>query len=241
MGETLVEMKNIYKKFGEVYALKGVDFVIKRNEIVGLVGDNGAGKSTLIKILSGIYLADKGEIYFKGRRVHINSPKDAMKLGIETIHQDQALVNEMSVARNIFMGRELTKTLHLLDKKKMREKSMEILTDIGLHLKSPDINVKSLSGGERQGIAIARAMHFNAKILVMDEPTTALSIREAQKILQFIKQLRNSGVSCVFITHNLHHVYPVADRFTILSHGRKINDIMKKDTSIEKLEQLIMK
>jgi len=241
MNKIIIAMKNIHKRFGKTKALEGVDFTINENEIVGLVGDNGAGKSTLIKILSGIFTADIGEIYFNSKKVTIRAPWDAIELGIGTIHQDQALVNEMSVARNIFMGREPTTMFNLIDKNLMREQSMNILRDIGLSLKSPEAKVKSLSGGERQGIAIARAMYFNAKILLMDEPTSALSIKESKKILEFIRKLKQKGVSCVFVTHNLYHVYPVADRFTVLSHGRKIKDIKKKNTSIEEMEKYIIK
>lgn len=194
-----------------------------------------------VRIRQEVFLsADEGEIYFEGKKVKISSPRDAMRLGIETVYQEQALAPEMSVARNTFMGREPVRSLVLLDKKKMRRKSMETLRDIGLHVKSPDISVKFLSGGERQGVAIARVMHFKAKLLIMDEPTMALSVKDVQQVLQFVKQLKAQGISCVFITHNLYHVHPVADRFVILSHGRKVGDVRKEDASIDELAELIV-
>lgn len=194
-----------------------------------------------VRIRQEVFLsADEGEIYFEGKKVKISSPRDAMRLGIETVYQEQALAPEMSVARNTFMGREPVRSLVLLDKKKMRRKSMETLRDIGLHVKSPDISVKFLSGGERQGVAIARVMHFKAKLLIMDEPTMALSVKDVQQVLQFVKQLKAQGISCVIITHNLYHVHPVADRFVILSHGRKVGDVRKEDASIDKLDELIV-
>lgn len=241
MTETpIVKMVNIHKWFGKVYALKGVDVSIWRKEVVGLVGDNGAGKSTLIKILSGIFPPDKGEIYVEGKKIKLSSPRDAMRTGIETVYQEQALVDQMSIARNIFMGREPSKFLGFLNRKEMEEKSREILKNMGLTIRSPDISVKNLSGGERQGTAIARAMYFKAKILILDEPTIALSVKEAQQVLRFIKKLKEQKTTCIFITHNLYHVYPIADRFIVLAHGKKMGDIKKKDTSINKLAKLII-
>lgn len=243
MKEPLVKMVKICKSFGAIRALDSVDFAVGHSEIIGLVGDNGAGKSTLIKILSGIYPADKGEIYFEGRKVRIRNPKDAIRMGIETTHQDQALVDEMNVPRNFFLGAELVKSIgpiKLLDLKKMNEESMKGLEKIGLSLKSLNTPVKFLSGGQRQGVAIARALHFNSKLIIMDEPTMALSISETKKVLEFVKQLKDQGVSCVFITHNLYHAYPVVDRFVILSHGKKVGDVRKAETSISKLTKLIV-
>ena len=241
MEETpLVKMVNIHKWFGKVHALKGVDFEVWKGEIVGLVGDNGAGKSTLIKILSGVYQPDKGEIYFEGKKVKIPSPAFARALGIETVYQDQALVPYMDVMRNVFMGREICKKLGFLDLKAMEEKSMEALRNLGLRIRSPRALVALLSGGEREGVAIARAMFFKAKLVILDEPTVALSIKEAQKVLEFVKQLKDQGISCIFISHNLYHVYPVADRFVVLSRGRKVADVKKEQTSIEELAEIIV-
>jgi len=238
--DPFIKMINIHKWFGKYHVLKGVDFTIGYNEVIGLLGDNGAGKSTLIKILSGVYRADEGEIYVEGKKVSINSPEDARRLGIETVYQDQALVPEMNIIRNIFMGREPTKLKLFLNIKKMEEESTKILREIGLYTISPNVSVKFLSGGEKQGVAIARAMYFRTKLLILDEPTTALSIKESQRVLEFVKTLKSQGVSVVFITHNLYHVYPVADRFVILSHGRKVGDIRKEETSVDELTSLII-
>lgn len=238
--EKLTEMVNICKWYGRICALKDVNFTVRYNEVVGLVGDNGAGKSTLIKILSGYHKQDKGDILFEGKKVVFNSPAEARTLGIETVYQEQALALHQSIAKNIFIGREKTKMLGLIDGRKMNEESMKALRRIGLHLRSPDIPVESLSGGERQGVAIARATYFSAKLIILDEPTAALSIKEAQKVLEFVQLLRGEGISAVFITHNLYHVFPVADRFVVLSHGEKVADVEKGETSIEKLSKLIV-
>lgn len=235
----LVRMVNIHKWFGSVHALKGVNFSVKKAEVVGLVGDNGAGKSTLIKILSGVYKPDKGEVYFEGRKVSFKSPADARELGIETVYQDQALAPSLSILRNIFMGRELTSSLGFLNLVKMKNECMDALGNLGLHLRSPDEPVNILSGGEKQGVAIARALYFKAKTVILDEPTAALSIKEAQKVLHFVKRLKEEGVSVVFITHNLYHVYEVADRFVVLFRGEKVADVPKEQTSIEILSNLI--
>lgn len=239
--KSLVKMVNIGKWFGKVHALEGVDFEVRCSEVVGLVGDNGAGKSTLIKVLSGYHLADKGEIYFEGKKVNITSSFRARKLGIETVYQEQALAPNLSISRNIFMGREPVRSLGFMDKKSMDRGSMETLESIGLHLRSPDALISMLSGGERQGVAIARALHFKAKLVILDEPTIALSVREAQQVLEFIKQLKREGISVIFITHNLYHVFPSADRFVVLTRGQKIADLQKKDTSIDDLFELIVK
>ena len=230
--KTLVEMKNIHKWFGRVYALQNVHFTVGRNEVVGLVGDNGAGKSTLINILSGMYAPDKGEIYIEGNKVQFSSPKDAMQAGIETIYQQTAVVDLMSIMRNVFMGREPVLRLgpiKWLNVKKMARESIEALKKVELHLRSPSVVVEELSGGQRQGVAIARAMYFKTKLLILDEPTNNLSVKESRKVLQFIQDLKNQDVSSVFITHNLYHVYPVADRIVLLSHGkmRSIKDILQ--------------
>jgi len=239
-NELLVKMVDIDKWYGRVHALENVNFTVRHNEVVGLVGDNGAGKSTLVKILSGYHKLDKGEMWFEGKRVNFNSPAEARQLGIETVYQEQALVPFLSIARNIFMGREKTKMLGLVDGRKMKEESMQALGRIELHLRSPDTLVESLSGGERQGVALARALHFRAKLIILDEPTVALSIKEAQKVLEFVELIRNEGISVLFITHNLYHVFPIADRFVVLAHGEKVGDVEKEGTSIEGLSKLII-
>jgi simple sugar transport system ATP-binding protein len=238
-----VRMINIHKWFGGVYALKGVDFSVRSNETVGLIGDNGAGKSTLIKILSGVYPPDEGKIYLEGEEVRFSAPKDAIQMGIETIYQDTAVVNQLSIMRNIFIGREPTKRylglIRLLDIGRMAKEAMRALAGVDLRLRSPVVPVEDLSGGERQGVAIARAMYFKTKILVLDEPTNNLSVKESQKVLQFVEELKSQGISSIFITHNLYHVYPVADRLVVLNRGKKIGEFKRKETSIEELTKLM--
>ena len=233
----IIEARGISKRFGAVQALDKVDFCIYPQEIVGLVGDNGAGKSTLIKILSGIFPPDEGVICCYGQEVMIDSPRDSHRLGIETIYQDAALVDTMNIMRNIFLGREETDASGFLKKREMREKSLEILEhSIGVSgIVSPEQIVRNLSGGQKQSVAIARAVHFRKKVLLLDEPTSALSVRETQKVLDYMLHLRDEGISCVFVTHNLYHVYQVADRFVTLSRGRKIKDVAKNETSIDEL------
>ena len=236
----LVQMRDIHKWFGKVCALSGVSFEVGDNEIVGLVGDNGAGKSTLIKILSGFHPADKGEIYFEGRKANINNPKDAKKLGIETVYQEQALAPHISISRNIFMGREPTKSFGFLDKQRMNAESLDTLSKIGLRLSDPQTAVEALSGGQRQGVAIARVLYFKAKLVILDEPTIALSVKESQQVLKFMTQLKAEGISVIFITHNIYHAYQIAERFVILDHAENIANIKKEDTSVEHLSEIIM-
>ena len=237
----MVKMVDIHKWFGRVYALRGIDFNLKRGETLGLLGDNGAGKSTLIKIRSGYHVADRGEIYFDGKKALIHSPRDARKLGIETVYQEQALAPNLSISRNIFMGREPLKGLGLLDKKVMDEESMQALKHLGLRLRSPDVPVITLSGGERQGVAIARAIHFKAKCVILDEPTVALSVKEVNEVLEFIRQIKREGISSIFITHNLYHVYDIAERFVVMARGRKMADVKKEEVTRDNLSDLVIK
>jgi simple sugar transport system ATP-binding protein len=235
-------MKNITKTFGKVQALDNVSIKVHEKEIVGLVGDNGAGKSTLIKILSGALHADSGEIYFKNRRVSIENTRDAIQVGIETIYQDAALVGQLSVARNLFLGREPIKKMGFLrqmDIDYMKGESTKLLQNIGLKKINPDSPIVSLSGGERQSIAIARAMFFAAELIILDEPTNNLGVQESQSVLNFVKNTKEAGHSSVFITHNIHHIYQVADRIIILRHGKKVGDVTKQETSIDEITELI--
>ncbi len=247
MGETagngqLVELAGIRKYFGHVCALESVSLDVGYNEIVGLVGDNGAGKSTLIKILSGVFPPDAGEIRWQGNTVTFASPAEAIRAGIETIFQETAVVDPMTVMRNIFMGRELvrwTGPLRWMDLRRMGRESMKALEQVDLRLRSPNAVVGELSGGQRQGVAIARAMHFKTKLLILDEPTNNLSVKESKRILEFILDLKKQGISSIFITHNLNHVYPVADRICVLSHGSEVGIFRKEQTSIDELTDLI--
>jgi simple sugar transport system ATP-binding protein len=241
-GSNLIELRGITKKFGNVVALDHVDFEIRANEVLGLLGDNGAGKSTLVKIISGVLSADEGTFFQAGRQVKLSSHADAAKLGIETIYQDAALVNSLSIYRNMFLGREQTAAFGFLRRKAMRAKTMEILgSSVQISgVISPDQIVGGLSGGQRQAVAIARAVHFRKKMLLLDEPTSALSVRETENVLDYMLQLKRDGVSCVFVTHNLYHAYRVCDRFVVLSHGRKVKDVAKPGTSIEELTAVIV-
>jgi simple sugar transport system ATP-binding protein len=236
----LVRMVGIDKYFGKVCALKGVDLDVRYDEILGLVGDNGAGKSTLIKILSGFHTADRGEIFFEGKKVRIDTPSDAKALGIETVYQEQALAPHVSISRNVFMGRELTRGLGILDLKRMHEESMKTIENLGLRIKDSGAIVEALSGGQRQGVAIARVLYFKAKLVILDEPTIALSVKESQQVMDFIRQLKSEGISVVFITHNLFHAYQIAERFVVLARGEVQTDVRKEESSVEHLSELII-
>ena len=240
----IMEGKNLNKWYKGVHALKNVSFELGEKEVVGLVGDNGAGKSTLIKILSGAHRQDQGKIYFQGEELKLSSPKDSMNLGIETIYQYTALVPQMSISRNIFIGREPALfrlgPIAYIDYKKMGMEALDALRNVGFELRSPDTPIDELSGGERQGVTIARAMYFKTKVMILDEPTNHLSIKETNKVLRWVEELKEQGITAIFITHNLHHIYPIADRLLVLSRGEKIADMKKKDTSIEALTDLII-
>lgn len=242
-GTPLVYMERITRRFGLIAALENVYFTVDRGEIVGLLGDNGAGKSTLIKVLTGVHPPTDGQIYFDGQPVRITSPKVARAMGIETVYQDLALVNLMSIARNFFLGREPTRRLGpftLLDKEDMDEQTVHALGDIGIEIRRPEEEVLRMSGGERQSVAIGRAKHFGSKVLILDEPTSALSVGETRKVLGYTQEAKKADLGVIFITHNIGHVYQVADRFTIISHGHKVGDFMKDEVSQEEISNMIM-
>ncbi len=237
----LYRLQGICKTFGRVEALKDVDIDVRKGEIIGLVGDNGAGKSTLIKILSGIYQPDRGRIECGGQVRHITSYRDSQAFGIATIYQDRALVDSVSIYRNIFMGNEIVSPLGFMGKREMRAITRRLLRDtISIGLSDPDQPVGELSGGQKQAVAIVRAIHFKARLLLLDEPTNALSVKESQQVMAFVKGLREEGISSIFVTHNLFHVYSIADRFVILNRGIKVGDYRKSEISIEKLEEIIV-
>jgi simple sugar transport system ATP-binding protein len=243
MAKELVHMKNINKSFGKVTALDNVSMKVYKQEIVGLVGDNGAGKSTLIKILSGALKADSGEIYFNGEHVDIENTRDAIEVGIETIYQDAALVGQLTVARNLFLGREPVKKagpLRSLNMDYMKSESHKILQHIGLKKIDPELPIVSLSGGERQSIAIARAMFFEADLIILDEPTNNLGVKESKSVLDFVVQTKERGHSSIFITHNIHHIYQVADRIVVLRHGKLAGDVRRDETDIDEVIDIIM-
>lgn len=245
MSEPLVRMVGIRKSFGRVEALRGVDFEVGAAEVVGLIGDNGAGKSTLIKILTGVFPPDAGEIYFDGARASFKSPADARGSGIETVYQGTGVVNLMNIARNFFLGREPKKRplppISMLDYEFMERECAKVIDRIGVHVPSVAAPTAVLSGGERQSINIGRAMYFQAKLIVLDEPTTALSIKESQRVLDFVSEVRAQGTSVIFITHNLYHVHKVADRFVILNLGRKEGDFRRGEISVDRLTEMAMR
>ena len=242
-SQSMIRCEKMNKWYGGIHALIDVSVDIKKGESVGLVGDNGAGKSTFIKILSGVHKQDSGNFYFDGKLTHIKNAKDSMRLGIETIYQDSALAQTLSISRDLFVGREPTNynigSFGLMDRSKMATEALESIKRVELDLRSADDLVETLSGGERQGVVIARALYFRTKVLIMDEPTNHLSVKETAKVLNWIEKLKSEGTTCVFITHNLHHVYPVSDRLIVFARGEKIADVYKKDTSIEELTRMI--
>jgi simple sugar transport system ATP-binding protein len=239
--QPLLEMTGVHKYFGRVHALAGMDFAIWPGEVLGLCGDNGAGKSTLIKVISGYHAADEGQTRWLGKEVKFRSPHDARTVGIETVYQEQALAPHLSIARNIFMGREPTTTLGLMDQKKMAAQSMAALDSLGLKIRSADIPVATLSGGQRQGVAIARVIHFKAKLVILDEPTIALAVKEVREVLEFVRHLRSEGVAVIFISHTLYHVFDVADRIVVMAHGAKLADIRTADTDVNRLSDIIVR
>jgi simple sugar transport system ATP-binding protein len=240
----LVSMVNINKSFGKVVVLKGVNFDVKNNEIVGLVGDNGAGKSTLIKILTGVHQPDGGEIYFKGEKITIHSVDMSRDMGIETVYQERALSEQQTMWRNIFMGREITGRFGLLridDQKKETEKILREQMGFTSKAITTDSIVKSLSGGEKQGIAIGRALYFNAELIILDEPTMGLSLAETRRVLDFVGNIKEIGKSAIFISHNIYYVYPVADRFVILDRGSIAGEFLKSEISQDELVDKMVK
>jgi simple sugar transport system ATP-binding protein len=244
MPDELVRMEHINKFFGRVRALNDVTLSVRRNEIVGLLGDNGAGKSTLIKILSGALRADSGDIYVHGSKVDIRNTTDAIAQGIETIYQDSALVTQLSIARNLFLGREPLKGPHLLnrlDQEAMNEVARDLLRRVGITKEIPPTTpISALSGGERQAVAIARAMHFDSDLIILDEPTNNLGVEETKGVLRFVRSARDSGHSCILIAHNIYHVFQVVDRIIVLRRGKKVaDDIDPRQTTMESVESII--
>jgi ABC-type sugar transport system ATPase subunit len=224
----IVEMRNIKKNFGGVQALRGVDLVLYHNEVLGLVGDNAAGKSTLMKILSGAYIPDEGEILIEGKKAHIVNPWDAHRQGIEMVYQDLALANNLDVAANVFMGREAVSVklgpISVMDEHHMEQETQRLLDRLKIDISSVRLKVESLSGGQRQAVAIARATAFNNKVTIMDEPTAALSVTAISKVLDLVRELKAQGCSIIIISHRLEDIYKVSDRMMVLRHGSKVCD-----------------
>ena len=235
----LLEMRNISKTFGEVAALHDVNFHVGANEIVGLLGDNGAGKSTLVKIITGYHAPDPGgEIFWQDRKLEHLSVAHAHELGIEVVYQERALADKQSLWRNIFMGRELTHSGGRLNVRGMREETLKLMhSAMGFTSSAitPESTVKTFSGGERQGVAITRALYFEAELVILDEPTMGLSISETKKALDFVNGIRTAGKAAIFIDHNIFHVYPVADRIVVLDRGTVAGQFMRNELSLQEL------
>ena len=241
--EEIITVKDLHKWYSGVHALRGVTLDVHRNEALGLVGDNGAGKSTLINILSGVTTADSGEIIMEGAPVRFNNPREAMDRGIETIYQYNSMVPTMSIARNLFIGREPLRAsffgVGVMDQRKMRADSVQAIADVDLHLRSPDALVGELSGGQRQGVAIARAMHFKSKLMILDEPTNHLSVKETAKVIGFVRGLKAQNITTIFISHNMHHVFECCDRVVAMARGAVVLDKRAGDTSIEEVSAML--
>jgi simple sugar transport system ATP-binding protein len=223
-----VEMHDIRKNFGAIQALRGVDLTLRRGEVLGLVGDNAAGKSTLMKVLSGAHVPDGGRIFIDGRQVWFGNPEDSRALGIEMVYQDFALVDNLDVAANMFLGREYIRwgfgPVRLLDKRTMELESLRLIEDLRIDIDCVSLKVKHLSGGQRQAVAISRVTAFDARIIIMDEPTAALNVISVGKVLELIRQLKSQGCSIIIISHRLEDIHQVGDRVMVLRHGRKVCD-----------------
>ena len=230
-SDYILQLESVTKYFGSVIALSGVTLRLQRGEVHCLLGDNGAGKSTLIKMLAGVHPPDEGDYLVDGRRVHFQSPREALDLGIATVYQDLALVPLMSVARNFFMGREPRRKLfgpfQVMDHKLAGRTAVEKLAEMGIKVRDASQVVGTMSGGERQCLAIARAIHFGARVLILDEPTAALGVRQSVNVLNMIDRARAKGISVIFITHNVNHAYPVGDSFTLLNRGKSLGTFAK--------------
>jgi ABC-type sugar transport system ATPase subunit len=237
----LIELRGISKTFGHVQALQDVDFSLYPGEVVGLVGDNGAGKSTLIKIIAGVYQPDAGTILVNGSPVTVRNPRDAMAHGIATVYQNLALVDQRDVAANVFLGRELVRGL-VLDRSRMLEESAQVLEDLRIDIPSAQTPVGLLSGGQRQAVAIARAIHQGGgtRLVIMDEPVAALGIEESRKVLRLISRLKDQGRAVIVISHNLEHVFSVADRIVVLRRGRLVGIRRREETTADEIVRFIV-
>ena len=242
-GKTpIIQMKNIEKHFGAVIALAGVSIDVYAGECHCLLGDNGAGKSTFIKTMSGVHKPTKGEIVFNGKPMNFGNPRDAMDAGIATVHQHLAMIPLMSVARNFFMGNEPVKKIAgitFFDRDLADRVTMEAMREMGINLRGPDQAVGTLSGGERQTVAISRAVHFGAKVLILDEPTSALGVRQTANVLATVDKVRKQGVAVVFITHNVRHALAVGDRFTVLNRGQTLGTAKRGEITPDELQDLM--
>jgi D-xylose transport system ATP-binding protein len=240
-GTPIVEMKDVRVSFGGVHAVDNVSVDLHRGEVVGLVGGNGAGKSTLMRVLSGAHPADSGEIFIDGQPATIHNPRDAKAYGIETIYQNLALADNIDAAGNVFLGRELTTRFGALDDGAMESATRKVIGRLNPRFKNFKTPVKSLSGGQRQSVAIGRAIHFNAKILIMDEPTAALGPAETAQVRELVAQLKDEGIAIFLISHDIHDVFDLADRITVMATGKLVGTVNKDDvTKDDVLGMIIM-
>lgn len=243
--EPILQVSSLTKRFGGLIAVDNVDLELYPGEVVGLVGDNGAGKSTLIKMVSGVYQPDGGEIFFDKQKVVFNGPRDARDMGIETIYQDLALAENLNVSSNIFLGREVKKShlgglVRTLNWTKMHDESAGVLDKLDIHVPSLSQQIRNLSGGQRQAVAIARSIYWNARLMIMDEPTAALGVPEQRKVLRLVLTLRDQGVPVIIISHNMQDVFAVADRIVILRRGRKVGELTATETTPDEVVSLMV-
>src|SRR5579863_9750865 len=242
---SIVRLEAVQKFFGAVHALMDINIAIGRNEIVGLIGDNGAGKSTLIKVMTGVLAPTSGKIFIRDREIHPSeySVRMAHDLSIETVYQDKSLAEKQPLWRNFFVGRQITNRWGFIDIKREKEVAGQILLDVigfrGVGI-TVDSTIANLSGGERQGIAIGRAMHYNADLIVLDEPTAALGVAEVRKVVEFVRRIKQSGRACIYIEHNLAHVHEVADRLVVLDRGRVVSEIAPKEMTVPELTEYLI-
>lgn len=242
MTTPIIEVRNLVKHFGPVIALNGVSLSVEPGQVHCLLGDNGAGKSTLIKTLSGVHKLTSGEFFVEGKQVTFNSPRDALDHGIATVYQDLAMIPLMSVMRNFFLGREPTKgigPLRWFDAQFAEDVTREEMKKIGIDVRDPQQAVGTLSGGERQCVAIARAVYFGAKVLILDEPTSALGVRQTAMVLKYINLVRERGLGVIFITHNVRHAHAVGDKFTVLNRGATLGTRTRSDVDMDELQSLM--
>ncbi len=240
----LLEVQDVHKRFGGTYATRGVSLTLHEGEVLALAGDNGAGKSTLIKMVSGVHQPDSGEVLYKGSSLQGRTPQEVREAGIETIYQDLALADNLDVGINLFLGRERERrflgVLPVLDRKFMRAEAKKALADLGIAVQEPNRPVRDLSGGQRQAIAIGRAVYWQAKVLIMDEPTAALGVPEQREVMALIRRLKAQGVGIVFISHNLNDIFEVSDRIVVLERGRKAGERLTGDTDPDEVVKLMM-
>lgn len=243
--DNLLQLKGLTKRFGGLTAVNNVSMEVSSGEVIGLLGDNGAGKSTLIKMVSGVYQPDDGEMFFDGQKVTFSTPRDARAIGIETIYQDLALAENLDVGSNIFLGREILRSylgglIKTVDRTKMREESSKALDRLNITLPSLTQQVLNLSGGQRQAVAIARSIYWNAKLMIMDEPTAALGVSEQRKVLRLVKTLSSQGVPVIIISHNMQDVFAVSTRIIVMRRGKKVGERITSETNPDEIVSLMV-